>query len=118
MRAERLPQEYGAVCAPGCSSKLTVLCSECVTIGRLPRDPSPLSRKEMLMNPAADKPTAFTPPPSQAVAPRRHPLGLPAGSVRAILALMILGLIWTLVALQTTQDITTPIYLYYLMFLR
>ncbi len=46
----------------------------------------------------------------------RQPLGLPAGSVRAILALMILGLVWTLMLLpEKTGGI--PLYLFYLMFL-
>jgi hypothetical protein len=70
------------------------------------------------MNPAADKPMVSTLGPSRPVTvPPRHPLGLPAGSVRAILALLILGLTWTLVVLQRTQDVKVPVYLYYLMFL-
>lgn len=47
----------------------------------------------------------------------RHSLGLPAGSVRALLAIMVLGLIWSLVLLPTEWDIKVPVYLYYLMFL-
>jgi len=43
----------------------------------------------------------------------RHPLGLPAGSVRALLTLVVLGLIWALMLLQ--KEI--PLYLFYLMFL-
>jgi hypothetical protein len=67
------------------------------------------------MTPSTDKPTLATLGPSQPVpVARRHPLGLPAGSVRAILSLIILGLIWALVILDV-QD--PPIYLYYLMFL-
>lgn len=51
----------------------------------------------------------------RAVAPvgGRHALGLPAGSVRALLAFMILGLIWALMYLH--RDI--PLYLQYLMFM-
>ncbi len=49
--------------------------------------------------------------------PARHPLGLPAGSVRAILALLVMGLIWTVTVLEQTHDVQPPIYLYYLMFL-
>lgn len=48
----------------------------------------------------------------------RHPLGLPAGSVRALLTFMVLGMVWTLLLLpegRTVQGI--PIYLYYLMFI-
>lgn len=43
----------------------------------------------------------------------RHALGMPAGSVRALLAFLILGLIWTLMYLQ--KEI--PLYLQYLMFM-
>jgi hypothetical protein len=43
----------------------------------------------------------------------RHALGLPAGSIRAVLAFVVLGLIWTLMTLQRE----VPIYLQYLMFL-
>jgi hypothetical protein len=43
----------------------------------------------------------------------RQPLGLPAGSVRALLTFIVLGLIWALMLLQ--KEI--PLYLFYLMFL-
>lgn len=43
----------------------------------------------------------------------RPPLGLPAGSVRAVLAFVVLGLIW---ALMITQK-EVPLYLQYLMFM-
>jgi hypothetical protein len=43
----------------------------------------------------------------------RQPLGLPAGSVRALLTLIVLGMIWALMFLE--KDI--PLYLLYLMFL-
>jgi hypothetical protein len=46
-------------------------------------------------------------------APPRHALGLPAGSVRAVLAFTVLGLIW---ALMFTQR-EVPLYLQYLMFM-
>jgi hypothetical protein len=48
---------------------------------------------------------------------RRQPLGLPAGSVRSLLALMILGLLWTLMILSLHKDVSIPLYLYYLTFL-
>jgi hypothetical protein len=54
------------------------------------------------------------PPP---VRPPRHALGLPAGSVRALLTLMILGLVWALLLVPEEKDIRVPVYLYYLMFL-
>jgi hypothetical protein len=54
----------------------------------------------------------FTPPPYQ-----RHPLGLPAGSVRALLALMVFGLIWGLLLFPEEQPKQIPLYLYSLMFL-
>lgn len=47
----------------------------------------------------------------------RHPLGLPAGSVRALLTLMVLGIFWTLVVISQTKEVEVPDYLYYLMFL-
>src|SRR5258708_35691478 len=43
----------------------------------------------------------------------RHPLGLPAGSIRALLTFIVLGLVWALMVFQ--KDI--PLYLFYLMFL-
>jgi hypothetical protein len=46
-------------------------------------------------------------------APVRQPLGLPAGSVRAVLAFMVLGLIWALMFMQKE----VPLYLQYLMFM-
>lgn len=50
---------------------------------------------------------------------QRHPLGLPAGSVRALLAFMVFGIIWALLLLpeRTEAPIRVPLYLYYLMFL-
>ena len=47
----------------------------------------------------------------------RQPLGLPAGSVRALLTFMILGLIWALLLLPEEKEVKIPLYLYYLMFL-
>jgi len=47
----------------------------------------------------------------------RQPLGLPAGSVRALLTLMILGLMWALMLMPDEKKIQIPLYLYYLMFL-
>src|SRR5262245_62526392 len=53
--------------------------------------------------------------PRAAAAPvgPRHALGLPAGSVRAMLAFMILGLVWALIYMN--QNV--PLYLQYLMFM-
>jgi len=51
---------------------------------------------------------------------RRQPLGLPAGSVRAVLSLMVLGLICALLVIPDTGRVEgwhIPLYLYYLMFL-
>jgi hypothetical protein len=47
----------------------------------------------------------------------RHPLGLPAGSVRATLALMIAGLFWLLMALPDSfpADEHVPLFLYVLL---
>lgn len=47
----------------------------------------------------------------------RQPLGLPAGSVRAILTFMVLGLVWTLMLLPSDKTPEVPLYIYYLMFL-
>ena len=44
----------------------------------------------------------------------RHPLGLPAGSVRALMIIMVMGTIWTLLLMP---KIEVPLYLYYLLFL-
>ncbi|OAI46363.1 hypothetical protein AYO44_02020 [Planctomycetaceae bacterium SCGC AG-212-F19] len=52
-----------------------------------------------------------TPPP-----PRdRHPLGLPPGSVRALLILMVMGTIWVLLLMPA--NVAVPLYLWYLLFL-
>src|ERR1700736_4109165 len=48
---------------------------------------------------------------------QRQPLGLPAGSVRAILTFIILALIWTLMLLPKDKVKDIPLYLFYLMFL-
>jgi hypothetical protein len=66
--------------------------------------------------PAAGPPLSA--PPHSPTPPRyqRQPLGLPAGSVRALLALAVLGLIWALL-LSPDETIQVPLYLYYLMFL-
>jgi hypothetical protein len=44
----------------------------------------------------------------------RHPLGLPAGSVRAGLAVMIVGLFW-LLQLSRDEQMPIPLYLYFLL---
>jgi hypothetical protein len=54
-------------------------------------------------------------PPQRIPAAYRQPLGLPAGSVRAILTLIVLALVWTMMLLPNSGDV--PLYLYYLMFL-
>jgi hypothetical protein len=70
-----------------------------------------------------------TPQNSDAIAdlpgmqPRRHALGLPAGSVRAILALMVVALICILILMSPREKegkpepIPIPAYLFYLLFL-
>jgi hypothetical protein len=45
----------------------------------------------------------------------RHPLGLPPGSVRAGLALMIAALFWLLMALPDTYEERIPLFLYVLL---
>lgn len=52
---------------------------------------------------------------SPAAYPTRHPLGLPAGSVRALLALMITGLFAVLVALPANRTVELPLFLYFLL---
>jgi hypothetical protein len=47
----------------------------------------------------------------------RHPLGLPAGSVRALLAIMVFGTIWALLLMPKEKGVFVPLYLYYLAFL-
>lgn len=50
-----------------------------------------------------------------ASAPTRHPLGLPPGSVRAVLALMIAGLFWAVVAMPESKEVPVPLFLYFLL---
>jgi hypothetical protein len=45
----------------------------------------------------------------------RHPLGLPQGSVRAVLSLTIVGLFWLLLLLPADKDVQVPLYLYFLL---
>jgi len=45
----------------------------------------------------------------------RHPLGLPQGSVRAVLSLTIVGLFWLLLLLPPDKDVQVPLYLYFLL---
>ena len=45
----------------------------------------------------------------------RHPLGLPQGSVRAVLSLTIVGLFWLLLLLPSDKDVQIPLYLYFLL---
>lgn len=44
----------------------------------------------------------------------RHPLRLPAGSVRALLAMLIAGLFWLLLLLPAEKQIPIPLFLYFL----
>jgi hypothetical protein len=48
---------------------------------------------------------------------RRHALGLPGGSVRAVLALMIVGLFCALLLIPTREPTPIPPYLLYLLFM-
>ncbi|HEV3263234.1 MAG TPA: hypothetical protein VG013_40740 [Gemmataceae bacterium] len=50
---------------------------------------------------------------------RRQPLGLPTGSVRAVLSLMVMGLVCALLVIPDTgrPAFSIPVYLYFLMFL-
>jgi hypothetical protein len=51
------------------------------------------------------------------VRPIRQPLGLPAGSVRALLTLMVFGIVWTLMLQPEEKHVGIPLFLFYLMFL-
>jgi hypothetical protein len=44
----------------------------------------------------------------------RHPLGLPAGSVRALLAMMIAAQFWTLLLIPEDKGFIIPLFLYFL----
>jgi hypothetical protein len=71
-----------------------------------------------LPNPASPGGAAVAPQPQGGpIRPLRQPLGLPAGSVRALLTLMVLGIIWTLMLLPEDKHVKIPLYLLYLMFL-
>lgn len=52
---------------------------------------------------------------STSLYPTRHPLGLPPGSVRALLGIMIGGLFYTLLLLPEGKDVPIPIFLYFLL---
>ena len=43
----------------------------------------------------------------------RHPLGLPAGSVRATISLIIAGLFWTLLLMPEEKKIAIPLFLHF-----
>jgi hypothetical protein len=67
-------------------------------------------------SPAEDSSVVLAPPP------RRHALGLPAGSVRAILALGVLGLLWAITLRYDSSDVPLaerklPLAFIYLQFL-
>lgn len=49
--------------------------------------------------------------------PFRNPLGIPAGSVRALLILMVLAMVWVLMLMPPEKHVSVPLYLYYLLFL-
>jgi hypothetical protein len=63
--------------------------------------------------PGAPVPVTFAPPPISRA--DRHPLGLPPGSVRALLILMVMGTIWVLLLMPRVVHV--PLYLWYLLFL-
>jgi hypothetical protein len=44
----------------------------------------------------------------------RHPLGLPAGSVRALLAMMVAALFWTLLLIPEDKGFGIPLFLFFL----
>lgn len=76
------------------------------------------------MTPPAETPFNFQdrPAPTRSAAASarqyvRYPLGLPAGSVRALLALMVVGLICAILSLPPDRQVQVPVYLYYLLFL-
>ena len=52
---------------------------------------------------------------SAAMYPPRHPLGLPPGSVRGLLGLMIGGLFYVLLLLPEGKEVPIPIFLYFLL---
>ncbi|MGF1578176.1 MAG: hypothetical protein ACFCD0_02310 [Gemmataceae bacterium] len=84
-----------------------------------PNDPAP--------SPDAIQPDAAPPPPPMSVSqsapsqsrygPRRYPLGLPAGSIRSLLSLMIVGLVSIIIAVPADYAESIPPYLVYLLFL-
>jgi hypothetical protein len=45
----------------------------------------------------------------------RHPFGLPAGSVRAVLSLGIVSLFWTIALLPESKNIPIPLFLYFML---
>ena len=44
----------------------------------------------------------------------RHPLGLPAGSVRSVIAILIAGLLCTIILLPPEQPVRVPLFVYFL----
>ena len=79
----------------------------------------------MATSPGSRLPTeaVIVPPSEPDYLYRRQPLGLPAGSVRAVLALLVFGIIWAIVLLpepvlpDPDYKPRVPLYLSYLMFL-
>ena len=45
----------------------------------------------------------------------RHPLGLPSGSVRSVLAVMIGSLFWAIALLPESKNVSIPLFLYFLL---
>ncbi len=52
---------------------------------------------------------------SELVPVARHPLGLPPGSVRAVMSLTLVGLFWLLLLMPPDKDVQVPLYLYFLL---
>ena len=76
---------------------------------------TPIGYGQQPAAPAVGIPAGVAPPIR-----RRHPLGLPAGSVRALLILMVVGTIWALLLMPADaagKPVYVPLYLYYLLFL-
>src|SRR5579864_3608354 len=45
----------------------------------------------------------------------RHPLGLPPGSVRSVLAVMIGGLFWAIALMPESKNVSIPLFLYFVL---
>src|SRR5262249_25116980 len=99
--------ESGSVKA-ACGARPTPVPANYNTGSPLRSSPPKVRGDEPVRRPPMSAETPF-------VAPVRHPLGLPPGSVRAVLALMIAGLFWTVLALSATRpEVEVPLFLYFL----